>query len=200
MLFDASISQSLARQTWVLRDGTRLHMRPAGPADGPAMRAFVDGLSRESRYFRYLTGGPVSDEVLDAFLASAADGGVALLVLASTDDGERLVANGQYVLNQGAAEFAVAVDDDWQGRGLGRRLVATLRQLAQQAGLERMRGDVLSENRRMLGLMRDLGFRLRRNPEDALLHVVEAGPGDAPPVRPTFPGVTAAVPASPQSW
>ena len=35
-----------------------------------------------------------------------------------------------------------------------------------------MRGDVLSENRRMLAIMRDCGFSARRNPEDNFLHEV----------------------------
>ncbi|WP_084085517.1 MULTISPECIES: GNAT family N-acetyltransferase [Cupriavidus] len=163
----------LAVQEWVLRDGVRLAVRPATTADGPALRAFVDGLSRESRYFRYLTGGRVAEPVLESFLASATDGGVAMLVLVDTDQGERIVANGQYVVNQDTAEFAVAVDDDWQGKGLGRRLIGKLRELARSAGLHRMRGDVLSENRRMLALLRDCGFHLRRNPEDSMLHLVE---------------------------
>ncbi len=40
------------------------------------------------------------------------------------------------------------------------------------AGLHRLRGDVLSENRRMLALMREFGFSTRRNPEDNLLYEV----------------------------
>ncbi len=76
------------------------------------------------------------------------------------------------VTDEGIAEFAVAVADDWQGKGIGRRLILRLRDAAQAAGLHLLRGDVLSENRRMLALMREFGFSSRRNPEDNLLYQV----------------------------
>ncbi|MGT2494675.1 N-acetyltransferase family protein [Cupriavidus basilensis] len=146
-------------------------VRAVRAGDAERERAFVQALSRESRYYRFLTGGRVSDEVIDLFLENEA--GLALVVTAEVDGVPVIVANGNYVVTGDAVgEFAVAVADDWQGKGIGRRLIQRLRDAAIGAGLRLLRGDVLSENRRMLALMREFGFSARRNPEDVLLYEV----------------------------
>jgi GNAT superfamily N-acetyltransferase len=168
----ARASQPVGNENWTLRRGEQMTLRAARAEDGAAVRGMVEGLSRESRYFRFLTGGRVGDGIVEG-LVTAGPGGVALVVTATgADDGaETVVANGQFVVTgDGTAEFAVVVADAWQGQGLGRRLIARLLQLAQAAGLRRIRGDVLSENRRMLAILRGLGFSCRRNPEDSYLH------------------------------
>lgn len=161
-------------ETWQLSGGERVVVRAVRAADAERERAFVQALSRESRYYRFLTGGRVSDAVIDLFIES--DAGLALVVTAEVDGLPMIVANGNYVVTRGedgeVGEFAVAVADDWQGKGIGRRLIQRLRDAAVGAGLHRLRGDVLSENRRMLALMREFGFSTRRNPEDNLLYEV----------------------------
>ncbi|CAG9168464.1 hypothetical protein LMG23992_01142 [Cupriavidus laharis] len=169
---DWRASRLLGNENWTLRRGEQVTLRAAQAEDGAAVRGMVEGLSRESRYFRFLTGGRVADEVVEALVAPGARG-MALVVTAPAADGgaEAVVANGQFVVTgHGTAEFAVVVADAWQGQGLGRRVIGRLLQLAQAAGMRRMRGDVLSENRRMLAILRDLGFSCRRNPEDSFLH------------------------------
>jgi GNAT superfamily N-acetyltransferase len=51
----------------------------------------------------------------------------------------------------GAAEVAVAVDDEWQGRGVGRRLVRELAERARDEGISRLLGYVGVDNRPVLG-------------------------------------------------
>jgi len=162
----------MREESWTGRRGVHMTLRVAQAGDGMAVRELVARLSKESRYFRFLTGGPIADATMDDMVAPG-PGGVALVVTAPRDDGEGLavVANGQYVvIDDHTAEFAVVVSDAWQGQGVGRRLIARLLQLARAAGLRSMRGDVLSENRRMLAILRDCGFSCRRNPEDSFLH------------------------------
>ena len=57
-----------------------------------------------------------------------------------------------------AAEFAIVLSDEWQGRGLGRRLLADLIAAAKQRGVRRLFGTTLSENTAMLALSQSLGF------------------------------------------
>ncbi len=157
-------------QTWALNGGQTLTARAVRPDDFARQRAFVDRLSRESRYYRFLTGGLVSDDFIARFVRSRC-----ALVLTTRDetDGaeERIVANGEYVAGEGGvAELALVVTDRWQGRGIGRRLVQTLVQGARTQRLRALRGEVLSENRRMLAILREHGFSVRRHPGDALLH------------------------------
>jgi len=95
-----------------------------------------------------------------------------VLALAATlmlDGREVLIGVARYVLEADghACEFALVVADAWQGRGIGRRMMEKLIALARNRGLQRIYGDVLSTNSRMLDFCRRLGFNLGRNPNDA---------------------------------
>jgi hypothetical protein len=72
----------------------------------------------------------------------------------------RPIALARYVLDldrPGAAEIAVAVVDDWQGRRVGRIAPAALHTHARAARVEVARALVRSENDRALALARSLG-------------------------------------------
>jgi GNAT superfamily N-acetyltransferase len=61
-----------------------------------------------------------------------------------------------------SCEFAIVVADDWQGKGLARRLMGVIIDTASSRGLRYMHGDFLSENTRMLAFVASLGFVLSR--------------------------------------
>ena len=75
----------------------------------------------------------------------------------------------RYVVDPTAlrAEVAIVVGDAWQGQGLGRRLLATLLEHAQGAGVREAVGVVLATNRAMLQLARSMGFAVSAEPGDA---------------------------------
>jgi GNAT superfamily N-acetyltransferase len=54
------------------------------------------------------------------------------------------------------AEYAAAVEDRWQERGLGLALTRRLIEAALKRGIKVFTGVVLPENARMLNLLRDL--------------------------------------------
>ena len=87
---------------------------------------------------------------------------VALAALATTDDGlPRLLAEARYVVgDDGAAEFALAVADAWQGQGMGRALLLRLAAHARTEGLGVLHGTVVPGNEPMLRLMSGLGAEL----------------------------------------
>jgi GNAT superfamily N-acetyltransferase len=57
----------------------------------------------------------------------------------------------------GAAELAVLVEDAWQHRGVGSRLVAALAADERRHGVGALRATVLAEDRWMVGLLGRLG-------------------------------------------
>ena len=61
------------------------------------------------------------------------------------------------------AEFAVAVADAWQGRGLGTLLLEHLARVALAAGVTEFEADVLGANTRMVAMLRATGFALQLN-------------------------------------
>jgi len=100
---------------------------------------------------------------------------MALVVSLARPDGtgEDLIADGRFVIDEdGVAEFAMLVADAWQGKGVGRRLFATLVRAARASGAREIFGEVLSTNRRMIGMARDAGFRVASVPGDATVCTV----------------------------
>ena len=74
----------------------------------------------------------------------------------------------RYVTNpdKKSCEFALVVADQWQRQGIGHRLMHQLMEIARDRGLERMEGEVLSNNFKMLDLMKSLNFHITTSPED----------------------------------
>ena len=148
-----------------------LVVRPAGPEDKEHIQALVRGLSPRSRYLRFFNGvRELSPQWLERFARAVPDSGLTLLAL--VPDRDRLIPVGmaQYATDPYPVrgEFAVVVDDAWQGMGIGRQLIDNLIHIARDAGIERIDGEVLVENQPMLRLMHGMGFEVRRDPESAL--------------------------------
>ena len=59
-------------------------------------------------------------------------------------------------------EFAVAVGDPWQGKGVGAVLMNYLLAIAKARGIETIYGIVLAENTQMIALARKLGCKISR--------------------------------------
>lgn len=171
----ASAAQS-RDATWervTLANGRSLHLRPVEPRDAGAEQAFVAGLSPIARFRRFHFG---LNELPAALLRSfvSADQQTHVALVAETVDDVRIVADARYVLDGTArtGEFAIAVADEWQGLGLGRRLMQRLVAQARRDGLARLCGDVLADNEPMLALLRRLEARLAPDPEDVSLYRV----------------------------
>lgn len=168
----AAVVADDAGQTWPLAAGRLVRLRPLVPDDRCAEKAFFNGLSLDSRHQRFHFGLRELSPALLKLLTEVDQRLHRAWVVEAVEPGLPVIADARYVLDAerpGSAEFAVAVADDWQGRGLGRRLIAHLMAEARRQGLQRLFGDVLAENRRMLALMRELGAQLRSHPDGAQL-------------------------------
>ena len=140
------------------------------PHDRDIELAFVSGLSPDTRYNRLLGGSiSITPQYIERLVSVDFSRDMALAATAMLD-GETLLGVARYVRNpeDEDAEFAIVVADAWQGRGIGRRLLAKLIDAARRHGVERLYGDILAMNRPMLDLVRKLGFELSRH-EDATL-------------------------------
>jgi acetyltransferase len=141
-----------------LKDGTRLALRPMRPEDALREQRFVTGLSERSRFLRFQHySHDLSPELLERFTQLDYDRELALVVLGP--DGEFL-AVGRYAptADGETAEFALAVADAWQGRGIGGALLSRLRDAAREAGYKALVGYVLADNSEMLNLAAHMGF------------------------------------------
>ena len=157
----------------ILRDGSTLRLRPPHAADSEALLAFFADLSERSRYLRFhglpeLGRGLVEPWVepnwtdIGALIGSLGDPGE-----------ERVVALASYarLREPHTAEVAFAVADDLQGRGVGTRLLEQLAALAGEAGIEQFVAVVMPENRLMLAVFEDAGFKVGRALEGGEIEV-----------------------------
>lgn len=160
-----------------LRDGSPYRLRAIRPEDAPQLQDFVRGLSEQSRYFRFVASvKELSPRQLARYTQIDYWRDMALVVEGESQvDGARpFVGVARYMLDLDgtSCEFAVAIADAWQGRGLGSLLMRALLDVARSRGLARMHGMVLAQNAGMLRLMQRLGFRARPDPEDAAMVLV----------------------------
>jgi len=85
---------------------------------------------------------------------------MALVALAGSPEREVGVCRYVRLPDGERCEFAIVLADAWQGRGLGRRLMARLADIARERGLKAMVGYVLAENKPMLNMCAKLGMRI----------------------------------------
>lgn len=143
----------------LLRDGSTLRLQAPLPSDFGDIKAFYDGLSPESRYFRFHGYGRTDA----AARAEAEASGVDRLALLGRHDG-RVVAVASYdgLREPGVAEVSFAVADDFQRHGIGTRMLEQLAAIGAQRGLHRFDAEVMPDNYPMLGVFEHAGFAVRR--------------------------------------
>lgn len=164
-------------QRWTFDDGVAIVVRPIRPEDAETEKAFVAGLSEESKYFRFISAlRELSERMLVRFTQIDYDREMALVAIAEENGRATQIGVARYAINPDgdSCEFAIVVADGWQGRGIGSRLMHALFDAAREKGLKTMEGYVLHNNDRMLRLMTALGFSARTDPNDPTLkHLVK---------------------------
>ncbi|MGH8761022.1 MAG: GNAT family N-acetyltransferase, partial [Burkholderiales bacterium] len=164
-------------QSWTLRDGTRVVIRPIRPEDRQIEQDFVHNLSDESRYFRFFNAvRDLSETALTRFTQVNYEREMALIAVISENGRETEIGVARYAINPDgtSCEFAIVVADAWQRKGIGSKLMHSLMDAAGSRGLETMEGWVLAGNTRMLALMDALGFTIDASAGDpSLRHVVK---------------------------
>jgi RimJ/RimL family protein N-acetyltransferase len=150
----------IAPQLLRLASGARFTARPIRPDDKPALSAFFERLSQESRRRRFLGPKPRLSTRELAFLTEVDQCSHVALVAVDADDAIVAVARyAPWVDRPGHAELAVAVVDDWHGRGLGSALTQALLAHARSTSVVALTGSTLSENAPARALLRRLGFK-----------------------------------------
>lgn len=152
-----------------LPGGETVSIRPIRPEDATLERAFVQGLSSEARYFRFMQAlRELPIEQLVRLTQLDYDREMALIATIGDAGGESMIGVARYSLNPDgvSAEFALVVADRWQGRGIGSRLMHLLLDAARDNGIAIIEGEVLRTNVRMLKFAADLGFSVTNTPDD----------------------------------
>lgn len=155
--------------TETLRDGSRVTIRVLRKEDAALERDFIQRLSPESRWMRFLGGiGQPGDEMIRKFTDLDYRREMAFVALVQQGGKPLEIGVSRYSLSPDgkSCECAVTVSDEWQGKGLGTSLMRHLIDAARQRGIGSMFSIDDADNSRMRDLARDLGFTRTRNPDD----------------------------------
>ena len=141
----------------VLRDGRTVRIRLMRDDDLDRMMALWSRLSEETIRMRFFAPRTMSREEMRYFVEVDQDRRFA----AVAESAGRIVGVVRFDRlpeDPSTAEFAVAVEDAEQGRGIGTALLRALVRAAERLGVRGLTGDVLRENEAMLRVMRDAGL------------------------------------------
>ena len=157
-----------------LRDGRTVHLRAIRSTDEAELLQTFDRLSPDARYMRFMHA--MREPNLERFrktLASLPERGASIVATVPAADGIDIVGSATYMIESDPTrcEFAITVQADYGGTGLGRTLMTALLDTAKRRGLKTMEGFVLAENKSMLGLARRLGFQISRDPDDSSIRI-----------------------------
>ena len=148
-------------------DGQPFFIRPIRPSDADLLIDHFHSLSSRSIYMRFFS--PVkqlSRDMLIRLTQIDYDREIALVALMGKEQNQKMAGVCRIIVfpDKTQAEFALAVSDDWQGKGIGSSLLTQCLKAARQMGIRRVIGCVLAENTQMLKLGRKLGFAINRVP------------------------------------
>jgi acetyl coenzyme A synthetase (ADP forming)-like protein len=149
-----------------LRDGSRVQIRVAGPEDEEALSDFFGRLSPESRRRRFITVSLPRPELISSLCdRSDARSGLTLLATRPPRGEPYIIAAGSYLAKSGTtAEVALAVEDAFQGKGLGTLLLEQLALAAVRHGFTHFWAVTQAENAMMQEVLRQSGFAFEERP------------------------------------
>jgi GNAT superfamily N-acetyltransferase len=132
------------------------------PTDTQRLYEFMRGLSERTRWRRFMTRRPFSDDVarleVARVLAGSADDYVSLIVTETQGAKEVAVALAELACDRSSdtGEIAIVVRDDRQRKGIGIFLLRQLARIAHKGDLTYLRADLFADNYPMRRLLQAL--------------------------------------------
>jgi GNAT superfamily N-acetyltransferase len=160
-----------------MKQRTDVMIRPVAAEDLGSLRRMFERSSAETRYLRFFTGGAtVPDHILRRLVDVDHDCREAVVAEVAGE----IVGMAGYdrsAAHPDRAEVAVVVEDAWQRRGLGARLVREVVRHARGHDVDVIVANMLSENQRALRLVRRLSpdIRPRADGTESVMEIPLAG-------------------------
>ncbi|MCX6633226.1 MAG: bifunctional acetate--CoA ligase family protein/GNAT family N-acetyltransferase [Candidatus Solibacter sp.] len=162
---------------WTMKDATEVTIRPIRPEDEPAMVGFHETLSERTVYLRYFHLMNLEQRTQHERLTRICfiDYDREMALVAERRNPETGVSEifgvGRLMKVHGTteAEVAVVISDKWQGRGLGKELLARLLIVGADEKLTKLTADILPDNREVMRICEKLGFTLRHSLDDEVV-------------------------------
>jgi acetyl coenzyme A synthetase (ADP forming)-like protein len=147
----------------LLKDGSSILLRPIRANDTKNWVEFVGRLSDTTKYLRF-HHMPKEMGLEDAARFCTVDYHDTFAFVAEVlrETKRDIVAIGRYyrLPDHHSAEVALAIEDGYQGRGLGTSILEQLANVARENGIDRFEADVLAENDQMMSVFKNYGFHV----------------------------------------
>ncbi len=145
----------------LLRDGSRILLRPIRREDAKRWLAFVRRLSRRTKYLSFhLVPNEMGPEDAVQFCTVDYTNTFAFVAEVMKEQHKNIIAIGSYyrLQNKHLAEVAFAIEDAYHGKGIGTKLMEWLANVARDNGITNFEAEVLAENEQVMTVLRDYGF------------------------------------------
>ncbi|MEO5337563.1 MAG: bifunctional acetate--CoA ligase family protein/GNAT family N-acetyltransferase [Magnetospirillum sp. WYHS-4] len=153
-----------------LGDGRLLFLRPVVPEDEPSLQETFARLTPEEIRLRFFVPMQTMSHLQAArFTQIDYDREMALILTERGIPGKTPIYGTVHINadpDLQKAEYAIMVEQEMTGLGLGVFLMRRIIEYAKSRGIGEIHGDVLRENGTMLKLCRALGFTQSNNPDD----------------------------------
>jgi acetyltransferase len=148
---------------WTLRNGQEVLLRPIKPEDEPLWLEMFQSFSEEAiryRFFQLLKDTP--HEVRVRYCNIDYDREIAVVAELSEENRKKILGVGRLSIEPDGktGELAFIIVDQWQGQGLGTKIVDHVLEIAKEMGIESVYAIMLPDNHRALNLTTKMGFKL----------------------------------------
>jgi len=157
-----------------LPDGRVVCLRPIQAEDEPEHFEMLAKTSREDRRYRFFASvNTISQEAMHRFTHIDYDREMAFIACAETEEGGHETLGVVRTISDDSgteAEFAIIIRTDHKHQGIGHALTVKAIRYCHERGIFRLKGQVMTDNKRMIDFVKKEGFRTSMNLEE---HVVE---------------------------
>jgi acetyltransferase len=158
-----------------LQDGLRVVIREIRPSDRELLEHSRGRFSDESMRRRFLAPKPRLTGTELRYLTEVDGHDHYAIVAVPADDLTAIVGVGRFIRvpeDAETAEAAIIVADEYQGRGLGKRMAQQLADAGRERGIRRFTASMLTDNKPALALMQTLSDRLESHYEGGYRELV----------------------------
>lgn len=158
-----------ARQPWATRRHQQCDIRSAVPSDRGRVEHFLAAMDRYGLYQRHFAHSEAANQALLTRMGLI-DHRQRVAVLALAQDGN-VIGQGEYVAENGAAEFALMVLPQYRAHGIGTQMLQALLDIALAAGMDSMHGMIKAANGGAIRVARVCGFQAAAGDDRAVVIV-----------------------------
>jgi acetyl coenzyme A synthetase (ADP forming)-like protein len=158
----------------LLEDGSSILLRPARVDDARSFLGFIDRLGPDNKYLRFLhTSKEMNLDDAVRFCTVDYHNRFAFVAETLREPNRDIVGAGQYyrLPDHHSADMLLAVEDDYQSRGLGISILRQLANVARDNDIDTFKADVLAENKQMMNVLKDYGVQLSSEVREDIYHV-----------------------------